>query len=437
VGIDESTVSFQSTPEDDLLTEDGGGRRLRIAAGICITILALLLIWVSLVNARAPWRTVITSHVRAPATTALLGQDRLRSGQRPGIRRSYAARARRPAAVNRGRSVVASRGSETTLPTPSPATAPPAVSTPPAALVANPPAGADPASPPPASPPSTPNPEPPPPAPEPPPSVPEPPAPEPPSNPPPTPPPPTPPPPTPPPPTTPPPVSSSEPLFDGDGIEDFAEVQAAPRAITEVPDPLGSGETVFKLTVDEDDVYPVTPTDNPRAQALSPSLIEAGDEFWLETKFMLPTDFPTVSGWMSLISIYGPPFNGSSPWQVEVGGNEFTWQRNSTYDYDVPWRAPLVKGRWVSVLLHERFASDGWVEMWIDGQQVTFFGPGNHNPNGVAPTQRLEMATMDGSNDGGPNSAKIMQYREAGMFSSATLYFGALKIGETRESVAG
>jgi hypothetical protein len=216
-------------------------------------------------------------------------------------------------------------------------------------------------------------------------------------------------------------------LFSGSRIADFAQLQAAPGAISEVLDPLGSGESTFMMTVSDNDVYPVTPTENPRAQALSPPIVQPGDEFWLRTKFMLPADFPRVSGWMSLVSIYGPPFDGSSPWQIGVGDNEIHWQRNGTYGYDVPWQMPLTKGRWISVLLHERFATDGWVEMWIDGQQVTF-------PGGA---QRLDMQTVDSSNDGGANHAKIMQYREAGMFDSATVYFGSLQVGVTRASVEG
>src|ERR1044072_6543381 len=204
-------------------------------------------------------------------------------------------------------------------------------------------------------------------------------------------------------------------------------LQAPRGATSELTAPAGSGETSFQMAVDEDDVYPVTPTDNPRAQALSPEIINPGDEFWLQTKFMLPQALHTVDGWKALVSIYGAPFNGSSRWQIEVTKNEFHWQRNDTYDWDIPWRMPLVKGRWVTVLLHERFANEGWVEMWIDGQEVNFFG---NDP-------RLEMQTMDSSNDGGPNAAKIMQYREAGMFGSGSVYFGPLKIGKTRASVGG
>jgi len=217
-------------------------------------------------------------------------------------------------------------------------------------------------------------------------------------------------------------------LFDGSRIANFSRLEAAPGAITEVPDPLGSGETVFQLNVEEDDVYPVTPTSNPRAQALSPTIVNNGDEIWLQTKFMLPQSLPTVNGWMSLLAIYGAPYKGPGPWELEASGNEIRWMRNGTYGWDVPWKMPLVKGRWITVLLHERFASDGWVEMWIDGQQVNFFG---NDP-------RLEMQTMDSSNNGGANEAKIMQYRKAGMFNStAQVYFGPLKVGKTRTAVGG
>jgi hypothetical protein len=238
------------------------------------------------------------------------------------------------------------------------------------------------------------------------------------------------------------PTASARPgglLFDGDHLRDFAKLEEAPNAITEVPDPLGSGEPVLKMTVDNGDVAPITPTDNPRAQALSPDLIRLGDEFWLSTKFLLPADFPSdIPGWMSLVSIYGPPFDGSSPWQIGLEGDEMSWERNENYDFDEPWKAPMIRGRWVHLLLHERFDHDGWVAMWINGHRIEFFARGaSDNRNHNRPTTLLHMATADWSNDQGPNAAKIMQYREEGMFARATVYFGALKIGTTREAVAG
>jgi Polysaccharide lyase len=226
-------------------------------------------------------------------------------------------------------------------------------------------------------------------------------------------------------------------LFSGARIDDFPTEYSAPGAITEVPDPAGSGERVLRFDVSNRDVYPLTPTENPRAELTSPDLIRPGMNIWLSTKFLVPTSYPSVGGggWVSLVSLYGPPFHSSSPWQLELAGNSLQWQRNQTYGFDIPFELPLQKGHWTTVLLHEGFARRGFVELWIDGRRIEFFGLGAYNPDHRAATSRLRMATMDRSNDEGPNSARIMQYRKAGMFGRGTIYFGPLEVGRTRASV--
>ena len=228
-------------------------------------------------------------------------------------------------------------------------------------------------------------------------------------------------------------------LFDGSKIEDFPINQSAPGAVSEVPDPAGSGESVFKMTVSNEDVAPITPTENPRAQLLSPSIIHPGDEFWWHARFYLPKDFPSsVPSWVTVMEgPYGPPWDGTPPWSIDVQHEELRWQRNDTYDWDVPWHMPLVRGQWVDVLLHDRFGTNGFVEMWIDGEQVTFFADSPHNPNNEAPTQRLNMATMDHTNNGAANFVVIQSYRKVGMFNSLSLYQGPTELGTTRESVGG
>ncbi len=221
--------------------------------------------------------------------------------------------------------------------------------------------------------------------------------------------------------------------FTGDEIADFHEVHEAPGAITEVPDPAGSGDTVFKLTVGDDDVFPVTPTDNPRAQMLSPDLIVPGGVYRLSGAFYLPADFPESTpavgeenGFMSVLAYYGPPFAGTGPWEIAINGDptaSIMWQRNASHGFDIPWETPLVKEAWVHVELDFLFAREGWVELRIDGEPVTFFAPGSsYNPSKHEPTERLEMATRDSSNDSGPNHAKILNYRLRGMYESVTLY---------------
>jgi hypothetical protein len=232
-------------------------------------------------------------------------------------------------------------------------------------------------------------------------------------------------------------TAASDLLFYGDEIGDFAMNQSAPGAVSEVADPAGSGRSVLQMSVANSDVAPVTPTSDPRAQLLSPSIIENGDEFWWSGKFFLPSDFPSsVPGWLTVMEgPYGAPFDGTPPWHIEVNGSEIQWTRNDTYGYDIPWQMPLVRNQWVEVMVHERFAADGWVEMWVDGQQITFFDGGAYNPDNESPTTRLAMATRDHSNDDGPNFTVIQSYRKANMFSSVSLDQGPMAIGRTRAAV--
>jgi hypothetical protein len=228
-------------------------------------------------------------------------------------------------------------------------------------------------------------------------------------------------------------------LFEASRISDFNGNQSAPGAVTEVPDPAGSGKTVIKMTTDEADVSPVTPTSDPRSQLLSPEMIEPGDEMWWHTSFYLPDDFPTwVPGWVNILEgPYGRPFDGSPPFNISADDDEIRFQRNETYEYDIPWQEKRVAGEWVDVLVHFRFGSDGWVELWIDGQQVTFFDQDRHNPLEISPTTKLEYQTMDDSNNAGPNFLVAQNYREKGMFNSLTVYHGPTKVGTTRASVEG
>lgn len=240
---------------------------------------------------------------------------------------------------------------------------------------------------------------------------------------------------------------ASQILFEGSNLADFALIQACTtERVSEVPDPLGSGKTVLKFTVYDSDVpnhgcSGVTPTNNPRATAISPSFIESGSELWLRCRFMIPNGFPEISQWMTLVSVYGPPENGTSPWRTEVTSIDespnFTFQRNATYNWDIPWATAWTRGKWVEVLLHERFSPTGFIEEWWNGSQLTFFNPESSpwNPSGLGATNKLEMQTVDSTNNKGPNSVRIGQYRAAGMFEVGSVYYEFVKVGTTRESV--
>jgi hypothetical protein len=140
---------------------------------------------------------------------------------------------------------------------------------------------------------------------------------------------------------------------------------------------------------------------------------------------------------MTLISIYGSPFAGTSPWRMEVKSNEYVYQRNETYSSDIPWNTPLITGKWMEVLTHEKFGNEGSLEIWFNGNKLRFFSPGSWNPSHYPETEKLEMETMDSSNNEGLNSVRIGQYRQVGMFETATVYYEFVKVGTTRESVGG
>lgn len=232
-------------------------------------------------------------------------------------------------------------------------------------------------------------------------------------------------------------AAPSVPPFHGSSIDSFDLNQSVPGAVTEVPDPAGGGEDVFKMAVSNDDVYPRTPTQDPRAELLSPTSIQPGDQLWWSAKFLLPRDFPaSVPHWVTVLEgPFGPPFAGTPPWHIEVTHQRIQWSRNHTYGWDVPWQMPLVRGRWIEVLVHCRLAVHGFVEMWIDGQRVTFFRGSPYNPGHHAPTQRLRMRTLDSTNDGGRNYVSILNYRKRDTFPWVTVFHGPLAMGPTQASV--
>jgi hypothetical protein len=237
--------------------------------------------------------------------------------------------------------------------------------------------------------------------------------------------------------------AAAENYFSGYSAAEFDVDHSAPGAIAEsrgstaLAARTAASDPVIAMTVNNADVYPVTPTENPRAELISQPVVNPGQEVWLHTRFLVPSNYPTVpdGGWVSLVSFYGAPFNGPSPFHLEIDGDHLQWQRNGTYEWDVPYTAPLIKGQWVDVLVHEKFATEGFLELWINGEQINFFSSGGFNPHRLGATTKLEMATMDSSNDAAPNAAKIMQYRKVGMFESGTIFFSGLQVGATRTSV--
>jgi len=204
-------------------------------------------------------------------------------------------------------------------------------------------------------------------------------------------------------------------IFLGDQISDFPGKQFVPGGVTEVTDPLGSGQKVLKFTVNDSD-EPIK-SGNPRAQLESPDFVTPGLEFWFRTKLLIPSDFPTFSGWMTLFSVYGPPYAGSGPWHIASSdGKNIGWEEHN-------WSTPITRGKWMDIMQHGVFSENGWLEIYLNGQLSM---------------PKTNAALRNSTNNGGPNNVRIAQYRKKGMIpGQATLYWGPLLCGSTRASVGG
>ena len=233
-------------------------------------------------------------------------------------------------------------------------------------------------------------------------------------------------------------------LWNGDvstgDLSQYKVQECAPGRTTVVRDPKGADRNVIRFTVRDTDVAPCTPTGNPRAQALSPSLLRPGGDYWIGWAVLVPDDFPRTTGagdeWISLGSIYGPPADGNGSNGISMntspGAEEFYYRRGAEYDFDQPWQMPLVRGRWVDFVFHVKLSADpkvGYREQWVDS------GSGWAQSK-LAGQSRFFTSTFGEANGGAPNVSKISLYRRRGIMETATLYFAGHRIGTSFDSVA-
>jgi hypothetical protein len=239
-----------------------------------------------------------------------------------------------------------------------------------------------------------------------------------------------------------PPSNAGRVLWSGDAasgdLSQYPTVQqCTSNRTTVVPDPLGLPRKAIKFTVLNGDVKPCTPTKNPRAQVLSPKLLSPGRDYWIGFSILVPTSFPVTrtpgDNWVSVASIYGPPFKGPGPSTLYLnsspGINAFYYRRNAEYKFDTPWQMPLVRGKWVDFALHIKLSDNGYREQWVNtgsGWKRSLF---DGKP-------RLDTATFTSTNDGDNNFSKLSLYYRRGIMPQATLYFADHKIGTSFTAVA-
>jgi hypothetical protein len=196
-----------------------------------------------------------------------------------------------------------------------------------------------------------------------------------------------------------------------------------------------SGHTLL-----DTDVSPCTPTSNPRTSAYKQAIFHPGDEVWESFSLYLPAGFPSFPYYLMFQEDYGAPFNSPPPngvWMQNYDGTGNRFYITGNYDGATKtnvhvWSAPATPGVWHTWLVHKRFATDksGWLEVWFDGQQVTF------SNGSTRLTNQQTMLT-------GATSANfsLMHYRHAGMFpvssypNGLTIYFDEARVGTSRSAV--
>jgi hypothetical protein len=221
-------------------------------------------------------------------------------------------------------------------------------------------------------------------------------------------------------------------LFDADLASGTLDAYAAtihPEHAYIEDDPiLGPARKVVRMTVPDTDTGP---TENPRVQLQSPSILAEGDDAWIGWSTLFPADWPDLpaGGWAVFASVYGPPYTTNGPNALSVGGSGTT-SPNFRYgtNYDMPF--PLIRGAWMDFCLHLVMSSlpgGGLAELYTCISEA----------EGWQLRHSWSLATLAaGANDGGPNEAHINLYRLAGMFDSMTLYHADHRIGTTFSAAA-
>lgn len=240
-----------------------------------------------------------------------------------------------------------------------------------------------------------------------------------------------------------PPASTFAPdLFYGDKLSKYRTVNVVPGHVYETPDPLGIYGTVLRFDTHDEDTMDRQGAANPRNEIMCPrEIIEPGWEGWISGGFLLPKGLDFNGFFGQIQGPWGPPWSGS-PWfslKTEANG-DLRWQRNATYGYDVPCskhRAPFL-GVWTRYLLHLRYAKEGWIELWVNGEPVSFFKDTyvTSNPRKIQPTTRLAMETYDAASTTGPWDFCLQSYRKHNVDRGViTTHHLPLAIGTERELV--
>jgi hypothetical protein len=240
--------------------------------------------------------------------------------------------------------------------------------------------------------------------------------------------------------------SNTDPNVEGVAVVDD------PLGLKSTTDPSRAVRKVIKITTDEHlrfDGYV-------RAQLRSPPLLGAGEHRWVIAEVYIPPGTPVMPDapgtFWTILSIFGPPYNGSGPDSISLDrnragtGNDITWRLP---DGDVIWRTPATPGVWHIVAQHIFLSSDpakGFSEIWYsqrrpDGTpRMPLTRQMIGGADGIPLTYRRYYATLDPAHnwDGTPDSVNLANYHSANIWPGRrfiSLYFARYRIYDGRTSV--
>lgn len=226
-------------------------------------------------------------------------------------------------------------------------------------------------------------------------------------------------------------------LFNGANKTGWQDQSATSTRVHRVWNPDNGPGTALKFTAYNADVFPLTPTVNPRAQLVTPLPVRPGGSFWESYEVFLPNNFPlaqTRNSWIALGSpAFGPPWTGTPSVALSIVNGDFRFQRDgyASQPWQIAWQTPVVLGQWIRFTWHVRLSQNGSVQLWMNNQPVEL-------ANGSTTSTTLNMPVLDAGNAKGPWFSQLSVYFKHNSFHQVTVYFRSFRIATTEAlAVAG
>lgn len=171
---------------------------------------------------------------------------------------------------------------------------------------------------------------------------------------------------------------------------------------------------------------------DPRSE-LEPDIgdISAGDDLWFGFSTKLAADFPTDAAWQ-VVTQWKQRADGSPAVSLNVEDGKWLLRGGAGHPDEIdPFQQDLgvaTPGEWADWVVHIKFSpesSDGFVEVWRNGEQVL---------QRFSPASGTMYPGEDG--DDAESYLKTGYYRNGEISRPGELYFDGWRVGTTREAVS-